>query len=90
MRTAHTAFKSRCIFQMLLCGSPVQISRLTPSPADQGENFLAFRETRISPIVPLFSGITRGGARRMIADFQSRRFNPTSLVMLIGFKMGWA
>lgn len=85
-RTVRT---SRCVFQFLLCGSPIQIRKLTPAPTMEGEFFLAFRETRCSPIIPLFCGITRYGVSVMIDAFQNRRYSPTNLLELIAHKAGY-
>ena len=74
-------------FQLGFCGDWVEIYERTPRPKDQGEFFLAFRERRGRKVLPLFCGITAGGAKIMAKSFKTRRYDPTELCLLIGSKL---
>ena len=75
-------------FQMSFCGDFVEIYKRVPRPKYEGEFFLAFRKKRGRKILPLFCGITTGGAKVMAECFKKLRFDQTELCLLIGRKLG--
>ena len=73
-------------FQLGFCGDWVEIYERTPHPKHAGAFFLAFRKRFGRKVLPLFWGITAGGARVMTENFKMRRYNPTELCLLIASK----
>lgn len=74
-------------FQLGFCGDWVEIYERTPRPKNEGEFFLAFRKRFSSEVLPLFCGITAGGAVIMVESFRTLRYDPTELLLLIGSKL---
>ena len=78
---------ARCIFRISFCGDFIEICRTTPPPRDQGQFFLAFRKKGQSRRLLLFTGITGGGAKRMIQAFKERRVDLTALCAYVVEKL---
>lgn len=83
------ASESRCLFQIFIVGIRFQVRRLNKQPKWSGRCFLAFRQTRTSPVISLFTGATMGGAKVMIQAFRNRQYDPTALLLDAGHKSGW-
>jgi len=75
--------KFKRIFKLGLCGDWVEIYQIIPPPRCEGEFFLAFRERRKRKILPLFCGITVGGVKALVKDFEQRRIDLTKLLFFI-------
>ena len=73
-------------FQLGFCGDWVEIYEQMPHPKHQGEFFLAFRKRFGRKVLPLFCGMTVGGAKIMAESFKTLRYDPTALCLLIASK----
>lgn len=74
-------------FQLGFCGGWVEIYERTPNPKDEGRFILTFRKRFGRKVLPLFSGITAGGAEIMMERFKLLRYDPTELLLLIARKV---
>ena len=74
-------------FQFGFCGDWVEIYEQMPSPRNSGEFLLVFRKKFERKVLPLFCGITAGGAEVLAADFIAHRYDPTELCLLIVSKL---
>ena len=74
-------------FQLGFCGDWIEIYEQVPHPKDQGELFLSFRKRSGRKVLPLFCGITAGGAKIMAKNFKTLHYDPTELCLLVGRKL---
>ena len=74
-------------FQLGFCGDWIEIYEQVPHPKDQGEFFLSFRKRYGRKVLPLFCGITAGGAKIMAENFKQHRYDPTELCLFVGRKL---